>query len=131
MEQRSCNAYTSRTHGTRPRILVEDDSLDLTTLDLSPLCAGALDIVVCSGPQSDRDPCPLVVDGTCPAHERPDVVVSALREDNPWRASVSAAWAKEGVPVAIVHPDELPLVWPAHLGAAVRALLPSPVDDDD
>lgn len=104
--------------------------MDLDTLDLSPLCAGALDIVVCSGPADDRDPCPLVVDGTCPASERPDVVVSALSERNPWRDAVHAAWEREGVPVAVVHRDELPLVWPGHLGAAVRALLRAKDADD-
>jgi len=127
MEQRTCNAYVRRTRGPRPRILVEDDALDLTTLDLSPACAAAFDIVVCTGPREDRDLCPLVTNGTCPATERPDVVVTAMALDNPWRASVIAAWASEGVPVAVVDRD---VAWPTHLGHAMRMLVRAKDDDD-
>jgi len=127
MQQRSCNGYLIRTTARRPRILVEDDSLDPTTLDLSPPGAGAFEIVTCGGPE-DGEACPLVVDGTCPAG-RPDVVVSAFGASNPWAASVRAAWARDGVPVAEVHPDELPLVWPAHLGAAQRAFFATGDED--
>jgi hypothetical protein len=124
MEQRSCNAYVIRTPARRPRILVEDDSLDPSTLDLSPPGSSAFEILVCTGPDHAAEPCPLVLDGMCPLG-RPDVVVSALGDGNPWQASVRAAWEHEGVRVAIVHPDESPLVWPAHVGAAIRALLPT------
>jgi hypothetical protein len=34
MEQRACHSYVRRIGGTRPVVLVEDDSLDLATLDL-------------------------------------------------------------------------------------------------
>jgi len=122
MQQRWCNAYVRRAHARRPLILVEDDHLDLTTLDLCPPGVDAFDVVVCSGPTGVAEECPLVVDGTCPAG-RPDVVVSAFERDNPWAASVRAAWEQDGVPVAAVGLHEPPLVWPAHIGAGLRTLL--------
>ena len=123
MQQRTCNAYVRRRGARRPLVLVEDDALDLSTLDLSPPGASALDIVVCTGPDgSDR--CPLVVDGYCPAGT-PDVVVSNLSERNPWARSVRAAWVEAGVAVVPVEDDEGPLRWPAHVGAAIRYWWPT------
>src|SRR4051812_28088838 len=113
MQHRSCNTYVTHVRGARPRVLVEGDTLDLTTLELTPPGAGAFEIVVCSGPAGDRECCPLVVDGRCPVWERPDVVVSALSADNAWSAAVHAAWEREGVRVATIRDDEAPLVWPA------------------
>ena len=127
MQQRTCNAYFRRRDVRRPLVLVEDDALDLSTLDLSPPGAAAFDIVVCTGPREERDLCPLVTNGTCPATERPDVVVTAMALDNPWRASVIAAWASEGVPVAVVDRD---VAWPTHLGHAMRMLVRAKGDDD-
>ena len=106
-------------------ILVEDDALDTDVLDLSPPGSDVFDIVVCTGPRDAAEPCPLVMDGTCPAG-RPDVVVSALSPDNPWSHSVQAAWRLDDVPV--VQPTS-PLTWPAHIGAALRTL--GAADDDD
>jgi len=117
MQQRTCNAYFRQRDGRRPLVLVEDDVIDLTTLDLSPPGAAALDIVVCTGPHADER-CPLVVDGYCPVGT-PDVVVSNLSTSNPWAGSVRAAWEDVGVPVVDLH-DAPPLVWPAHVGAAIR-----------
>ena len=118
MEQRACNAYVRRNGRRRPLLLIEDDSLDPTTLDLSPPGSSAVDIVVCTGPER-ADYCPLVADGFCPVGS-PDVVVSNLSEANPWSASVRAAWREAGVPLVTPKPDEPPLVWPAHIGAAIR-----------
>ena len=118
MEQRHCNAYVRRGGGRRPFVLVEDEHLDLTTLDLCPPGSSAFDIVVCTGP-GEGEECPLVMDGSCPSG-RPDVVVHAFDADHPWSRSVRAAWAEAGVPVATA--DE-PLTWPAHVGAAVRVVL--------
>lgn len=101
----------------RPLVLIEDDGLDVSTLDLSPPGATALDIVVCTGPDSSAW-CPLVADGSCPVGT-PDVVVSNLSPTNPWARSVRAAWAEAGVPVVTRRADEPPLVWPAHVGAAI------------
>lgn len=119
MEQRTCNAYVRRPGVRRPLVLVEDDSLDLSVLDLTPPGATAFDIVVCTGPQG-TEPCPLVVNGHCDVGV-PDVVVSNLSDANPWACSVRAAWAEAGVPVVRVEDDEPPLAWPAHIGAAIRA----------
>lgn len=118
MEQRACNAYVRPTDGRRPKILVEDDRLDLDVLDLCPPQAEAFDIVVCTGPHGAAEACPLVMVGHCPAG-RPDVVVSALSPENPWSHSVQAAWRLDDVPVA--HPTR-ELTWPEHIGAALRAL---------
>ena len=123
MKQRTCNAYVRRTPGRRPLILVEDDSLDTDVLDLSPPHSDVFDIVICNGPNSAAEECPMVMDGECPAG-RPDVVVSALSEDNAWSHAVQAAWRLDGVPVA--RPTT-PLTWPEHIGAALHAL---GTDDD-
>lgn len=120
MQRRECNHYFRSGPGRRPLVLVEDDSIDMTTLDLTPDCADAFDIVVCSGPDSVQDRCPLVMSGHCPVGV-PDVVVSALGPMNEWRTSVACAWQLEGVPVVRVDPDDRP-AWPAHLGLAVQAL---------
>lgn len=120
MQQRSCSHHSRREPGHRPLILVEDDSLDLTTLDLTPHCGDAFDIVVCSGPTGDLDVCPLVMSGTCPVGV-PDVVVSALGATNHWRSSVARAWECDGVPVVRVDPGE-GLEWPEHIGVAVHRL---------
>lgn len=125
MEQRHCNAYVRRGGDRRPFVLVEDESLDLSTLDLCPPGSSAFDIVVCTGPVGPEDECPLVVDGECPSG-RPDVVVHAFGADHPWSRSVRNAWAEVGVPV--VTADQ-PLVWPAHVGAAVRVMLRSELTD--
>jgi hypothetical protein len=119
MQQRSCNAYVRRNHHPRPRILVEDDTLDPTTLDLSPAGFDSFDIITCTGPASG-EVCPFVMDHGCPAGT-PDVVVSALSPDHPWAEAVRAAWEREGVPVA---PTDGPLEWPAHIGAAIRVFFP-------
>lgn len=131
MQQRMCSAYVRRRGIRRPLVIVEDDALDLTTLDLAPPGATALDIVVCTGPDGTEH-CPLVVDGACPLGT-PDVVVSNLSAANPWAHSVRAAWTEAGVPVVDVTDDERPITWPAHIGAAVRAGWPKVVvvDDDD
>jgi hypothetical protein len=123
MEQRTCNAYVRRRGVPRPLVLVEDDTLDPATLDLSPPGAAALDIVVCTGPDG-LEYCPLVADGFCPLGT-PDVVVSNLSAANPWAASVQAAWAERGVPVVTASEDEPPLTWPAHVGAAIRDRWPT------
>lgn len=119
MEQRACNAYVRRDRRPRPLLLIEDDSLDPTTLDLSPPGSTAMDIVICTGPDGSEY-CPLVADEYCPLGT-PDVVVSNLSDANPWSASVRAAWRERGVPVVTPQEDEPPLVWPAHIGAAIRA----------
>jgi hypothetical protein len=121
MEQRQCNAYVRRVRGHRPMIIVEDDTLDPATMDLNVAGSGPFEIVACTGPTSAAEPCPLVVDGTCPVG-RPDVVVSALSPDNPWAGSVRAAWRDAGVPVVEVAADDQVLVWPAHIGAAIQRL---------
>lgn len=118
MDHRHCNAYVRRTT-PRPFILVEDDTLDLDVLDLSPPHADAFDVVVCAGP-ADRECCPLVTDAACP-FGRPDVVVHALSADHPWSHSVLAAWGELGVPVALAPAGAPPLAWPEHVGAALRA----------
>ena len=118
MQQRTCNAYFRRRDVRRPLVLVEDDALDLSTLDLSPPGAAAFDIVVCTGPAGD-DRCPLVMDGYCPVGT-PDVVVSNLSASNPWAPSVRAAWTEAGVPVVDADDSEPLLEWPAHVGAAIR-----------
>jgi hypothetical protein len=109
-------------------VLVEDDTLDLATIDLTPPGSSAMDIVICTGPDS-RDYCPLVADGYCPAGY-PDVVVSNLTAGNPWAASVRGAWADAGIAVATPREGEAPLTWPAHVGAAIR-FLAGPGDEDD
>ena len=106
-------------------IFVEDDTLDLDVLDLSPRGATGFDVVACTGPHGPDEVCPLVMDGTCPAG-RPDVVVSALSSSNPWARSVRAAWALEGVPIASASDGDARLTWPEHIGAALRVL-----NDDD
>ena len=118
MEHRTCNAYVRRNRLRRPVLLVEDDTLDPTTLDLSPPGSSGIDIVVCTGPDG-AEYCPLVADGYCP-HGTPDVVVSNLSSANPWAVSVANAWREAGVPVVTASEDEPPLVWPAHVGAAIR-----------
>jgi len=118
MEQRTCNAYVRHRGIRRPLVLVEDDALDLSTLDLSPPGASAFDIVVCSGPDG-REYCPLVADGFCPVGT-PNVVVSNLSEANPWARSVRAAWAETGVPVVTAADAGTKLEWPAHVGAAIQ-----------
>jgi hypothetical protein len=123
MEHRTCNTYVVRAGlGRRPRILVEDDTIDLDVLDLTPPGSSAFEVIVCVGPDGPES-CPLVTDGVCPMG-RPDVVVSSFSADNPWGRCVRAAWEADGVPVAHVGAGEGPLVWPAHLGAAVRTLYP-------
>lgn len=103
----------------RPLVVVEDDALDLSTLDLTPPGATALDIVVCNGP-TGPECCPLVADGSCPLGA-PDVVVANLSAAHPWAPSVRAAWAETGAPVVTAE-DTGPLVWPAHVGAAMIAI---------
>lgn len=51
------------------------------------------------------------------------MVVSAFGRDNPWAASIRAAWEQDDVPVAAVRPPEPPLEWPAPIGAGLRTLL--------
>ena len=128
MEQRTCNSYVRHPGLRRPLVLVEDDTIDLSTIDLSPPGCSALDIVICSGPDG-REYCPFVADGYCPAGT-PDVVVSTLSAGNPGACSVRDAWVEAGVPTVTVDVAGAPLVWPAHIGAAMQ-LLAGPGDEDD
>lgn len=102
------------------RVLVEDPALDLDALR-GVAATNGIDVVACTGPRSPAEPCPLVLDGACPAG-RPDVVVCALGPE--WRPSVEAAWRQTGVPVVSVADGQL-LPWPAHVGAALQATVAS------
>ncbi|GEM_PF-2668821 len=103
--------------GRRARILIEDAHLATASVE-SP--SRAFEIVTCSGPEDEREECPLVADGTCP--EGPfDVVVSAL--DGPWARPVCAAWQRSTTPV--VDATGVTTTDPAerlehHVGAALR-----------
>jgi hypothetical protein len=97
----------------RPLVLVEDDRVDLDSIDVLAAAGLGVDVVVCSGPTACGDVCPLVLDGDCPVG-RPDVVVCGLSGE--WRPSVENAWRAEGVPVVSV---DGPLTWPSHVGAAL------------
>ena len=83
------------------RVLVEDPAICSIEPDLD-LPAG-VNVSLCSGPHTASEPCPLVLDGTCPVG-RPHVVVCGI--DGPWARSVRAAWALEGVDVLDAEPDE-------------------------
>lgn len=76
------------------RVLVEDSTMCSVAPDLD--VPSGVEVTLCSGPATASDPCPLVLDGWCPAG-RPDVVVCAI--DGPWAPAVRAAWALESVPV--------------------------------
>ena len=119
MERASVRAGGDQHAPRRPIMLIEDDSSDLSYIDKNSILAAGFDLVVCSGPASAHDECPLVMEGACPAG-RPDVVVCDLHGE--WRRSVERAWCLEGVPVVTTaggadagH----------HLGAALCALLVS------
>ena len=100
-------------HGwRRPVVLVEDDQVELDSIDVGAAAGLGVDVVVCSGPRERGEVCPLVLDGACPAG-RPDVVVCALSGE--WRTSVENAWRAEGVPVVGVGGE----TWPSHVGAAL------------
>ena len=100
----------------RPVVLIEDDRADLSPIDKSTILAAGFDLVICSGPSSVHEECPLVMDGACPAG-RPDVVVCDLQGD--WRPSVEAAWRLDGVPVTSTDQGT------GHTGAAMLALFRS------
>ena len=117
MEQVSIRARGGEREPRRPIMLIEDDSQDLSYIDKDRILAAGFDLVVCSGPASVHEECPLVMDGVCPAG-RPDVVVCDLQGE--WRRSVERAWCLEGVPVTSTAgaPDGV-----HQLGAALCALL--------
>jgi hypothetical protein len=103
-----------------PRILIEDPNLELS--DSAPSRTPAYDLIVCSGPASETEECPLVMNGACPLG-RFDVVVGALQ--GPWATSVRAAWAEAGAAyVDARNTAEDPTERVAcHVGAAVQALV--------
>lgn len=119
MLQRSIPAR-SALPGRRVRVLVETD--DPSTLANAGRSLPGLDVMLCSGPTSADEVCPLVAEGTCPLGAC-DVVVSDLR--GPWAHPVREAWLDSG---AVVTPasvgrwsapaDQLD----AYLGAALTAL---------
>ena len=117
MERASMQTVIDERVPRRPVMLIEDDSDDLSYIDKSSILAAGFDLVICSGPASAHDECPLVMEGSCPAG-RPDVVVCDLHGE--WRRSVERAWCLEGVPVVTTGG-----VGDAghHLGAALCALL--------
>jgi hypothetical protein len=104
----------------RSRVVIEDAALATAALQV-PSSLG-LDVTICSGPSSEREPCPLVLEGRCPLGPC-DVVVCGL--DGPWATSVHAAWREAGA-VVLDGSDGLPESAEDrlrhHLGAAVTAL---------
>ena len=107
----------SQIPGRRPLLLVESDQLS----GARPV--PGFDVIVCSGPESGADTCPLVLDGACPVG-KPDVVVCSLGDD--WRRPVAAAWRQEGVPVVTGAAD-----WPACVGGAFQRLFGAYEGNDD
>ena len=104
----------------RARVVIEDLVLADAVLDQCETVG--MEITICSGPRSEHEICPLVVDGTCPVGSC-DVVVCGL--DGPWAHSVEQAWQREGVLFARTAPD--PSSPPtrrldASVGEAVRML---------
>jgi len=103
----------------RVRVLIEDAELAAAACDGGE--AAWCDIVVCSGPTTVHDACPLVLDGRCPVGPA-DVVVCAIQGE--WSHSVHAAWREAGTTVvdaralAAGTPDER---LRHHLGAAFSA----------
>lgn len=83
------------------RIVIEDRELAGATF--ADCDTSGVDVKICSGPDSERDVCPLVLDGRCPLG-RADVVVSSVT--GPWQRSVQRAWELEGVP--FVHTEREP-----------------------
>jgi hypothetical protein len=108
----------------RLRILIEDPTLG--TARLGNEWRAGMEVRICSGPSSDHEQCPLVMDGCCPLGPV-DVVVCAL--DGPWARSVHAAWLE--TPLLVVDAREgiegsAPERFKHHIGAALAAIV-SPV----
>jgi hypothetical protein len=108
----------------RLRILIEDPTL--ATAWLGDEWRAGMEVAICSGPSSDREECPLVMDGRCPLGPV-DVVVCGL--DGPWARSVHAAWLEK--PLLVVDAREgiegsAPERFKHHIGAALAAII-SPV----
>ena len=124
MERASIRSAREAKVPRRPVMLIEDDSGDLSYIDKNSIIAAGFDLVVCSGPASTHEECPLVMEGSCPAG-RPDVVVCDLHGE--WRRSVERAWCLEGVPVVTTDGGTDA---GHHLGAALCELL-GPRHDED
>ena len=104
----------------RVRVVIEDAALAESGFEARE--TAGMDITICSGPGSDREVCPLVVDGACPVGSC-DVVVSSL--EGPWAAPVAQAWRYEGVLVTRATPDASSAPaqrFDGFVGEAVRAL---------
>ena len=113
-------SHPSQAPGRRPRVLIEDERL--ADLPLERAAAAGVDVRVCSGPQSEREACPLVTDGACPLGSF-DAVVSALH--GPWAQPVRRAWSQQNTVMAKAQRDaELSLQdqLDAHVGAALQAV---------
>src|SRR5580765_460173 len=92
-------ARTDRTWAEPIRVVIESERL--AAAPIRPLLVGGIEVVICSGPRSEHDACPLVTDARCPAGEC-DVVVSSLQ--GPWAASVHNAWvAQDTVATRVVE----------------------------
>ena len=108
----------------RLRLLIEDPTL--AAAGLSDEWRGQMEVSICSGPSSDREGCPLVLEGQCPLGSV-DVVVCAL--DGPWARSVHMAWLDASVRVvdARGYLEECAAErFRHHIGAALSAII-SPV----
>jgi hypothetical protein len=123
--QRTLPAPAAPSLPMRPlRILIEDPIL--ATAQLSDGWRGGMEVTICSGPSSDGELCPLVMDGRCPV-EPVDVVVCGL--GRPWGRSVHAAWLE--TPLLVVdardgNEGSAPERFKHHIGAALAAII-SPV----
>jgi hypothetical protein len=105
----------------RLHLLIEDPTL--AGARLSDEWRGGMDVTICSGPTSDRDVCPLVLDGRCPLGPV-DVVVCGL--NGPWARSVHAAWLE--TPLLVVDAREgiggsPPERFKHHMGTALAAMI--------
>jgi hypothetical protein len=108
----------------RLRVLIEDPTLGTARLD--DQWRAGMEVTICSGPSSDDEVCPLVMDGRCPLGPV-DVVVCAL--EGPWARSVHAAWLD--TPLQVVDARDgidgsAPKRFRHHIGAALAAIV-SPV----
>ena len=113
----------------RVRVLIEDAAIAADTCGLRDVTW--CDVMVCSGPITVHDACPLVLEGRCPLGPV-DVVVSAIEGE--WAPSIHAAWRETGTTVvdartlAVDPPDER---LAHHLGAAITARIGRSEADDD
>ena len=113
-------ATERRTPGRPIRVVIESERL--SSAAIGPLELGGIDVTICSGPRSPSEPCPLVVDGHCPACEC-DVVVSSLQ--GAWAGAVHAAWLDRDTVATRLVDDGLSSVddtFDAHVGVALQAL---------